>query len=93
MITLLCSFYHDQLIAAQDLVFLNFYYSSSICLRSFEVKVAWNKCPGKAGSLGLGQNIAKSFQKVIPVFVIYEYFFAINPSGDNMMQGSWGIYS
>jgi len=48
---------------------------------------------GIAGGSGIQQNGTQSFQKIIPVLVIPEDTAPLDPAANDMMQGSWCVYS
>jgi hypothetical protein len=64
-----------------------------ICGSQQKVKVIRYQRPGKTGRVGFGKNIGKSFNEVISVNIILEYFAALYTAANNMMKSSGGVYS
>ena len=49
--------------------------------------------PADCISIRFPQQTRESLDKILPVRVIYEYLFALDPSNDDMMQRPGSIYA
>jgi len=65
------------------------------CLSGSEqqMEMIWNNRPGIAGRLCFQQDAAESFDKIVPVLIIFEYPPPFYPSANNVMQRSGSVYS
>jgi len=65
----------------------------NICGSKQQVEVIRYQCPGKTGCFGFPKDAAKSIDKVISVNIILENFSAFDAAANNVVQGSWRVYS
>jgi len=57
------------------------------------MKMVGYQRPRKTSGLGLLNNCPKPLQKVVPVCVVFKNIRPFNPADNDVMQGSWRIYS
>ncbi len=55
------------------------------------MKVIRNQSPGIATGIGLKNDFAQTFQKIIAIEIIFKDLSAFNPSGNDMMQCTGGL--
>jgi len=54
--------------------------------------MVWDQGPGIAGRFALHQDIRQALQKIIPVGISQEDLSPSNPSRNDMVQSTRGIY-
>jgi len=57
------------------------------------MKVICHKRPRKTGSFTVDQDTAESIQKIITIGIVKKNLFPINPSDNDMVQRTWGVYA